>query len=708
LPAGTAVLAALGCACVPGAAAAAAPAPASPDRAYELVSSADTGGLDVASRDGGQAVMAGTAATATGGAALFATYGTAPGGQAGDLGYAPLLARRSASGWINDAVVPPLMPGAPRPVGLPGGSAAGATADLSSLIITTNQPVLPGVGTDVQNVFRRAFGPGENGSASLVAAPASQLAFNQPAIVGVSADGRTVAFQTADQLTADAPAPSIGNLYVARDGNVALASRRPDGTAAPNGVGFNQPTHPSAHVLSDDGRTVVFVSGSDNQVYAARDGVTVQASAAQGGTAGTPTLWAATADGAKVLFTATAPLTPDSSPTGRDAYMYDVATGALTVVTPSAVTGVNPPVMRFVGASATGDTVYFVAFAAMTPDTPAGVTRPVYRWHAGALSYVGRVEPAAATTLATSSSVTADGRYLVFPSAQDNTAQATSATTQLYRYDAATGAVACASCPPGGAPADTAIDPYANGYGIFATFQWTTPNSVSADGRVAFTTTAALAPADVNGRADVYEWTPAHGPRLISSGTDPAGARLGDFSSDGTDLYFTTRDRLVAADADDDADLYDARLGGGFPDATPPKGPGDCVGDGCQGAPPVAPPAPAVATIAFAGPGDALADASIPALPAGVTVTKGAVKQGRLAVSVRVPGAGRITASGPRVRTVRRTATRAGTYRLTVALTAAARRSLKRHKQMKVSVKVGFTPAGAKPSNATLSLTVKA
>ena len=76
--------------------------------------------------------------------------------------------------------------------------------------------------------------------------------------------------------------------------------------------------------------------------------------------------------------------------------------------------------------------------------------------------------------------------------------------------------------------------------------------------------------------------------------------------------------------------------------------------------------------------------------------------------AVRVPSAGRITASGTHVRTVRRTATTAGAYRLTVTLTAKAKRSLARHKKLKVSVKVGFTPAGEKSSNATLSLTVKA
>jgi hypothetical protein len=702
LPAGAAALAAFGCAAVP--ATAGAVASPTPDRAYELVSSADTGGLDVASRIGGQAVMAGTGA----GSALFATLGTAPGGQAGDLGFAPLVGRRTATGWRNDAVVPGLTPGVPRPTGLPAGSVVGATGDLSSVLVATNQPMVAGVDTTVQNVFRRAFGPGETGAAALVAAPASQLSYMTPQVVGVSADGRSALFQSPDQLTPDAPAPSTGNLYLARDGQVTLVSRRPDGTPVPGGVSFNQPTHPSAHLLSPDGRTAFFVSGSDNRIYVNRDGAVVNASAPQGGTDGTPTFWAASADGTKLLFTDTGALTPGSSPAGRDAYMYDVASGALTVLTPSSVTGANPPVMRFVAASANADTVYFVAFnTALSPDTPLGVARPLYRWHAGAINYVGRIDTASVNTLATFTSVTADGRYLVYPSAQDNTAQPTGGTTQLYRYDAVAGTTACVSCPPDGAAASTATEPYGVNYGIFAVFPFTTPNAVSADGHVAFTTTAALSPLDVNGKDDVYEWRPG-GVTLVSSGTDPAGALLGDLSRDGTDLYFTTRDALVGADDDEDADLYDARRGGGLPDAAPPKGAGACAGDACQGAPPAPPAAPPVATVTFAGPGNAEADGSIPVAPAAVKATKGAVRGGRLTVTVRVPSAGRITASGPRVRTARRTATKAGSYRLTLALTAAARRSLARHKRVKVSVKVGFLPTSEKASNATLSLTVKA
>lgn len=705
-----AVLGALGCtaaaAALPATAGAAA-APATPGRAYELVSSADTGGLDVANRIGGQSVMAST----TDDAALFATLGTGPGGQADILGNSPLLARRTATGWTNTSVTPPLTPGVPRPNGLPNGITSGATPDLSAIVVATNQPMVAGTDTTIQNLFSRAFGPAGDGAPTLLGA-ASQYVYIPPAVQGVSADGRTVLFMTADQVTPDAPAPFSGNLYLAHDGVTTLISRKADGTPDPNGVSSLYPAGPTQHLLSPDGRNAFWVSGTGGKVFVRHDGVTTEASAPQGGTTGTPSLWAASRDGSKVFFASSGKLLPGSSPGGTDAYMYDVASGTLTDLTPSSLTGVNGPSMRFLAASDDGDTVYFIAFAALTADTPGAVARPIYRWHAGALTYVGAMDPSSAVAsnpaISDLTSVSADGRYLAYPSALDNTAQPTGGTTQLYRYDATTGTTACASCPPDGSAADTAIEPYGAGYGIFATFSFVSPNSVTSDGDVVFTTPAALTPDDVNGQDDVYAWTPGTGAALVSDGADPAGAKLGDVSRDGTDIYFTTRDALVRADDDQDADLYDARRGGGFPDSAPVKGGGDCSGDACQGTPPVAPAIPAPATVTFSGPGNAIEDASIPAIPAGVKVSKGAIKGGRFTVSVRVPGAGRITASGAHVGTVRRTAAKAGSYRLTVALTAKAKRSLARHRKLKVSVKVGFTPAGEKSSNATLSLTVKA
>ncbi len=52
-------------------------------------------------------------------------------------------------------------------------------------------------------------------------------------------------------------------------------------------------------------------------------------------------------------------------------------------------------------------------------------------------------------------------------------------------------------------------------------------------------------------------------------------------SSSGEDIFFRTADQLVPQDVDTEADLYDARIGGGFP--APASLLPSCSGDACQG-----------------------------------------------------------------------------------------------------------------------------
>ena len=59
-------------------------------------------------------------------------------------------------------------------------------------------------------------------------------------------------------------------------------------------------------------------------------------------------------------------------------------------------------------------------------------------------------------------------------------------------------------------------------------------------------------------------------------------------SETGDDIFFTTDQGLVPQDTDGQDDVYDARLGGGFPPA--PAEPQPCSGDACQG--PLTNPAP--------------------------------------------------------------------------------------------------------------------
>lgn len=114
------------------------------------------------------------------------------------------------------------------------------------------------------------------------------------------------------------------------------------------------------------------------------------------------------------------------------------------------------------------------------------------------------------------------------------------------------------------------------------------PRAISSNGRREFfDTQAALVSEDTNNDSDVYEreergegsCTKAGGcVFLISSGRAEGGATFVDASADGSDVFFLTDGSLVPQDPGS-VDLYDARVGGGFP---APPSPIPCVGDDCQ------------------------------------------------------------------------------------------------------------------------------
>ena len=141
-------------------------------------------------------------------------------------------------------------------------------------------------------------------------------------------------------------------------------------------------------------------------------------------------------------------------------------------------------------------------------------------------------------------------------------------------------------------------------------------NVLSADGhRLFFNSNDALVPRDANGAQDVYEWEEEgtgscsvgdanHFPQnggclyLISSGESSYESEFWEASRDGRDVFFTTESSLLPQDPGS-IDLYDARVGGGYPQ---PAEKVDCEGEACQSPPP--PPLPTrPASGSYQGPG---------------------------------------------------------------------------------------------------------
>lgn len=202
------------------------------------------------------------------------------------------------------------------------------------------------------------------------------------------------------------------------------------------------------------------------------------------------------------------------------------------------------------------------------------------------------------------------------------------AKAQVWRYDRAENAIECLSCA---SPFDPEPRQRAQFVQDAFTLEYTVngvpnPTTVSANGDyVFFETASALLPEDVNGEipadnrgqyfnsspsVDIYEWRAdgvtgcAHVQgclALITNGIDGSHNVLLGTTPSGRDVFFATHSQLVAQDQDNAGDIYDARIGGGFP--PPPPGPVECEGAACH-SPLAAPIDTTPASLAFSGPGD--------------------------------------------------------------------------------------------------------
>jgi hypothetical protein len=235
-----------------------------------------------------------------------------------------------------------------------------------------------------------------------------------------------------------------------------------------------------------------------------------------------------------------------------------------------------------------------------------------------------------------SSRVSPDGRQIAFMSTAtltgyDNTdANNGEADAEIYAYDATAnggqGQLSCVSCNPSGqrpVGRNITLEGYETalwGAALLPPYYTDQYGSrvISDDGkRVYFNAYDALLPSDTNGKADVYQWeapgsgtcteaSPAFSPlnegclSLISSGESPTDSEFIDASPDGRDVFFTTASSLLPQDPGL-VDIYDARVGGGYP--LPPARRAACEGEACQG--PLAPPnRPTPASAVFNGPGN--------------------------------------------------------------------------------------------------------
>jgi hypothetical protein len=282
------------------------------------------------------------------------------------------------------------------------------------------------------------------------------------------------------------------------------------------------------------------------------------------------------------------------------------------------------------GAAVDLSRVYFVDTAALIEESVENANGEhaeegefnLYAWDEGTLTFIGILAsqdggfgpngrygtwaPSPSNRL---SQVTPDGRFLAFTSAASLTGYDNGTRREVFEYFADPESLSCASCNPSGQ------QPLGNSNLSLIVpqgppFPQLTNLSPEGNGRLFFESQDTLVPRDTNGKVqDVYEWEPngvgsCKRPGgcvyLISTGHSPNDSLFVDSSANGNDAFFITREQLLPPDQNQQLDLYDARVGGGFAESSPSP----CGEEACAGPIPSPPAQPSPGSGGFTGPGN--------------------------------------------------------------------------------------------------------
>jgi hypothetical protein len=640
-------------------------------RAYEMVSPLDKNNSDIVVLPAISSDPAGLEQSALEGSKLSYSAYRAFGDAEGAPYTSQYVASRGEGGWQSHSISPPQ--GLSKvAIGFAGESPYRFFSDdlcNATLVQFSDRVLAPGAVEGYPNIYRRR-NCGTEGYEALttVEPPSAKPEDFRIDVQGVSADGSCAVFRTADQLTPDAHpelGPTVFQLYESCGGQLHLVSALPDGNAAiVSSVGSGSPSFVRRssvkNAVSDDGKRVYWTSreAGAGALYLRENADQPQSAINGSGECTEPTkactipvsapvsalparFWAASADGAKALYT----IEKGSSGgtlTG-DLYEYDSVSRSSSLIAEE--------VLGLLGAGEDASRVYLVSRQALAGGAQVGAPN-LYLFEAGQFSFVaelseldavaieegngpnakGALSPVNVEPIKHSAYVSPDGRHVAFmstasPSGYDNVDRANGkADAEVYVYDAASGEFHCASCNPSGAPPvgrelevglrKTNVEGAAQI--TRANSQLYTPRVLSDDGsRLFFESFEALLPTDIDGEADVYEWeapgagsctvtAPAFSPpnggclSLVSSGRSSRDSSFVDANGDGSDVFFSTIADLVPQD-EGLVDIYDARVGGGFPSPATSSPP--CIGDACQ--PPASPPNDTTpASSVFNGPGN--------------------------------------------------------------------------------------------------------
>ncbi|HYH52946.1 MAG TPA: hypothetical protein VD761_02350 [Solirubrobacterales bacterium] len=569
------------------------------------------------------------------------------------------LASRSPAGWINRPISPSQGRSATEVSFRADIEYRAFTSELctGALLHHTDPALAPGAVEGFFNVYKRDLCETAGIEAVSVVTPpvGANPTFYIPNVQGMSDDGRCVVYQ--------ARVDSDMAIFESCNGRITPVNLLPDGgeessaavgTAVDNIFGAPR-TGSVQNAVSGDGTRIYWTGsiGGEGPLYL-RKNADQEQSAVMGGQCTEPTkgctfavsanvtsgpahFWAASVDGSRAFFSAEGSL-----------YEYEADADQASLIAGGFV--------GFMGAGRDATSAYFVSEESLTAPNPEG-NEPapgqanLYRFDSTnpgpeRLQFVGALSAfdARRQTIQTftpineepylrTSRVTPDGRSALFLSTArlsdyDNTEAGTGEQVgEIYLYDARSGGkITCVSCNPAGQrPQGRIAAAEGKDFGVLAAallppYQTELYGSrvvTDRGDRVFFEGLESLVPADTNGKTDVYQWeSPGTGScttqaaaysltnngcvSLISSGDSPSDSEFIDASPDGSDVFFSTASSLVPQDPGL-IDIYDARIGGGFPvPVTPPPG---CEGQACQ-VPGVAPTITKPGSSVFTGNGN--------------------------------------------------------------------------------------------------------
>ncbi len=546
-------------------AAAAAPEPGTPvavapgvpgnGRTWELVTPEDTVSPQL------QKLVA---ISVTGDRLLYMTLGPLPGAPSGSL-FQANLAVRGSDGWASI----PLSAPDPETAALLTGGPEALSPDLATSIWPN--PLRPEEPSKDLGLYRRE----PDGGFALLAEIGQG-----GGLTGTSKDLQHVVFASEKHLLpADASRDEGKSIYEIVGSTLRLVDVAGDGSP----ISTCGSTVPMANAISGDGQRIYFVPNPSctgpGRVFLRTGGATTtEISASQCdledcGPEAEVSFVGATPSGSSAFLVTEQRLTDDDSDATSDLYRYDVASGALTLLS-TQLAGVDEAVVAEpVEVSADGSRAYFrVAQVGAGSEEEA-----LYLAEGGSREVAPRADPLV--------QLAAGGRFALFSSTAPLVAEDGDEQRDVYRYDAADGSLARISTadPAGGnAPVDAEIAPNSLAEGV-ASHPY---RAMAEDGsRIFFTTAERLLPVDQNDVADVYEW--ANGNLgLISAGVGDRPTVYLGVTGDGGTAFFRTALTLLPRDRDGgDLDFYAARIDGGF--AEPGAAAADCEGDSCRVAPAV-------------------------------------------------------------------------------------------------------------------------